>query len=189
MKRLVSIEDIRGAAAATEVELSGWNPDEVFAVKLRKPGLFAMQMKGGIPNPIISTVEEMFRGKARGVTDKDHPDPGQNVAAAFYHIARAAMVDPKLEELEAAGVELTDTQMTEIYAFVLGGVPNLQRFRDTLRARASQHVEAVQDAPVGADGPDGSSGDVDGGRGDSVHDDAGGGREETPAPEEGAEVG
>ena len=43
-KKLLSIEDIRGVAAPIEATLSGWNPDEEFVCRLRKPGLFAMQM-------------------------------------------------------------------------------------------------------------------------------------------------
>lgn len=188
MKRLTSIEDIRGAAAAKEVALTGWNPDEAFVCKLRKPGLFAMQMKGGIPNPVLAVVQDMFAAKTKPAKDAEAE---KNTAQAFYHIARAALVAPTMDELEAAGVELTDRQYTEIYAFVLGGAQGIARFRQSIRPGAGKHVEKVPDAPVGADGADGSDGDVDGGRGDSFVDDADGEGEkaENPTGERNGEVG
>ena len=44
-------------------------------------------------------------------------------------IAKASMVAPTYEELEAHGVELTDEQLVAIFRFSQLGVKSLERFR------------------------------------------------------------
>lgn len=170
MKKLIGIEQIRGAVAPVVVELTGWNPDETVEVKLRKPGLVALQMKGGVPNPVLAAIEGMYAGVVPNT--QNNPDATKTLAQALHHVARAALVEPTMAELEEAEIELTTQQYNEIYAFVLGGTEGIIRFREQVRPGTREHGEAVPDATIGTDGSDGSGGNVDGGRGDHVPHDA-----------------
>ena len=47
----------------------------------------------------------------------------------LLEIARAALVNPSFEELEAAGIQLTDEQLVAIFQFTQLGANALDRFR------------------------------------------------------------
>ena len=47
----------------------------------------------------------------------------------LLEIARAALVKPSFDELEEAGIELTDEQLVAIFQFTQLGVKALDRFR------------------------------------------------------------
>jgi hypothetical protein len=77
----------------------------------------------------LSAVEELFFPAGKQV--KLPPD---QQAKALQAIARYALVSPTLDELNEAGLELTDEQYLAIYAFALKGAEGLARFRSGLRS-------------------------------------------------------
>ena len=115
-----------------ECALPGWDEETDFVLKLRRPGLVSMVNAAGfIPNPLLAAVEEMFFpvGNAARL-------PSDQQAKALYAIARYAMVEPTMDELTDAGLELTDEQYLAIYAFALKGASGLARFRQELRGKS-----------------------------------------------------
>jgi len=126
---------------AQEQQLPGWEKDVPFVCRLRRPQLTNMaEIAGFIPNPLLGTIDEMF-----------FPTPGKKQAQASPEqrskimrlMAKYALVEPTLDELDQAGVELTDEQYAAIYLYALGGLDTLSRFRPAQRGLAGNDGSAV----------------------------------------------
>lgn len=117
MKKLTKI------AQGVEVELPGFLSGETFTVRLRRPSLLALAKEGRIPNGLLSCVEELFNTGSVARAD----------LASLYGVlelfAKATLVEPSYEELEEAGIQLTDAQLLFLYNFAQAGVTDLHRFR------------------------------------------------------------
>ena len=135
MRIIRGMDEIVRAAAPVEAEICGWNEGEALRVKMRRPALVNMAADGKIPNPLLKTVNVLLNGAAEAIAAVDVAESSR----AVRHIAQAALVEPKLEELEAAGVQLTDEQYMEIYAWVLGGLDGIDRFRGRKRDGTGEH--------------------------------------------------
>lgn len=149
-KKLIGMEAIRRAAAPKAVELPGWEPGESWTAKLRRPGLYELVGKGAVPNPLLGEVERLFMGAAGSHTSKDEVD-------ALMVIAKAALVEPTLDELTEAGAALTDDQLLCIYSFVLGGALGLSIFRKGTGRTAAHDEPQVADGACAADADHGSA--------------------------------
>ena len=59
------------------------------------------------------------------------PDGGslEEEGRVLLEIARAAMISPSLDQLEAAGIDLTDEQLVAVFQFTQLGAKALDRFR------------------------------------------------------------
>ena len=105
------------------VTLPDWCGD-VWECELKRPSILALAAKGAIANPLMKTARKLFYS---GVS----PDAGDlaEEGRVLVEVARAAMVKPTFEELEAAGIELTDEQLIAIFQFTQLGAKALDRFR------------------------------------------------------------
>ncbi len=113
------------AYATQRVSLPGWARGADFECALRRPGLVSMAAAAGfVPNPLMAAVEELFFPSGKTIKL-----PPEQQAKALHEIARYALVSPTLDELNQAGLMLTDEQYLAIYAFALKGVEGLGRFR------------------------------------------------------------
>ena len=105
------------------VTLPGWCGDTV-EFELKRPSILALAASGAIANPLMKTARKLFYS---GVS----PDGGDlaEEGRVVLEIAKAAMVKPTFDELEAAGIELTDEQLIAIFQFTQLGAKALDRFR------------------------------------------------------------
>ena len=105
------------------VTLPGWCGDTV-EFELKRPSILALAAAGAIANPLLKTARKLFYS---GVS----PDGGDlaEEGRVVLEIAKAAMVKPTFDELEAAGIELTDEQLIAIFQFTQLGAKALDRFR------------------------------------------------------------
>lgn len=105
------------------VAIPGWCED-VWECELKRPSILALAAKGAIVNPLMKTARKLFYC---GIS----PDSGdlQEEGRILIEIAKAAMVKPSFDELEAAGIELTDEQLVAIFQFTQLGAKALGRFR------------------------------------------------------------
>lgn len=117
---MLSLESIK---TSETVSLPGWCGD-VVEVELRRPSILALAAAGAIPNPLMKTARRLFYA---GIS----PDGGDlaEEGRVLVEIARAAMVKPSFDELEAAGIELTDEQLIAIFQYTQLGAKALDRFR------------------------------------------------------------
>ena len=145
---ITKIEDIRAHGAEDIVELSGWN-EEPFVCRLRRVGLYEMMAAGCVPNPLIPVVRDLFMGMGKAV-QKDLSDPED--VQAFLALARAALVEPGYQDLQEAGILLTDQQILEIFFYATRGVRALSTFRRGAGAGIIGHGEAIRDEAQPDDG-------------------------------------
>ena len=117
---MLSLESIK---TSETVSLPGWCGD-VVEVELRRPSILALAAAGAIPNPLMKTARKLFYS---GIS----PDAGDlaEEGRVLVEVARAAMVKPSFDELEAAGIELTDEQLIAIFQYTQLGAKALDRFR------------------------------------------------------------
>jgi hypothetical protein len=137
---VTSLDAIRAANAAQEIELSGWEPGVPFVCKLRRPRLYELAAAGEIPNPLLPIVEELFMQNAAALAKRSVPDQSK----ALLSLARLAMAEPTFEEVHEAGAVLTDDQLLEIYTFILGGAAALAGFREVARRAVDRDGEAAR---------------------------------------------
>lgn len=108
------------------VNLPGWcgDPEQPFRCELRRPSMLSLAAKGAITNPLMKTARKIFYA---GLS----PDGGslEEEGRVLLEIARAAMVSPTLDQLEAGGIDLTDEQLIAIFQFTQLGAKALDRFR------------------------------------------------------------
>jgi hypothetical protein len=143
---VTNILEAAGRYGAREVALPGWEQGCEFACKLRRPGLVNMaEAAGFVPNPLLNAIEELFF-PAGGQTKL----PPDQQARALYEIARYALTEPTMEELNRVGLTLTDEQYLAIYAFALKGVEGLARFRESVRSEPLDDGGSVLPAAVEA---------------------------------------
>lgn len=133
--------DFMKYAAGMEVELPGFTAGETISVRLRRPSLMLLAAEGKIPNSLLASVEELFeKGDKSTVPFKERGE-------IFRIVAMASLVSPTWEELQSAGLNLTDLQLLYIYNFSQTGVDALRRFREEQRTeQLSGNGEDVPDA-------------------------------------------
>lgn len=131
---ITDLNTLKAMSAAEEVTLSGWNGDEI-RVRLKRPALYEMAATGGIPNPLLSVADALFSGNSEAIKRA----PMDEVAKTLRTLAKAALIEPSWDELTEAGITLTDQQINEIYAYIVGGAAQLGRFRDTVRHPNGRH--------------------------------------------------
>ena len=117
---MFSLETIKTSQVVT---LPGWCGHTV-EFELKRPSILALAASGAIANPLMKTARKLFYS---GVS----PDGGDlaEEGRVLLEIARAALVKPSFDELEEAGIELTDEQLVAIFQFTQLGVKALDRFR------------------------------------------------------------
>lgn len=120
------IEDIKNAGVQ-EVALSGFVPEEPFYVKLRRPSLMRLAKEGKIPNQLLGSAAKLFGEGTTGMTDDG--EKFKELSEIYICLAKASLVEPSFDELEKAGIELTDPQLMEIYLYTQKGVRMLEGFR------------------------------------------------------------
>ena len=105
------------------VTLPDWGGG-VWECELRRPSILALAARGAIANPLMKTARKLFYS---GIS----PDSGDlaEEGRVLVEVARAAMVSQAFDELEAAGIELTDEQLIAIFQFTQLGAKALDRFR------------------------------------------------------------
>lgn len=121
---VTSLEDLKKIAEGQEVELLGWR-EEPFVCKLKRPSMLGLVANGDIPNPLLNAAYILFNGAK---TSKDVINMKEQKELLTI-MAKAAMVKPTYAELEEIGLELTDTQLLEIYNYTQIGVKALTSFR------------------------------------------------------------
>ena len=117
---MISLDAIKTSKIET---IPGWFGETV-EVELKRPSIHALAAAGAIPNPLMKTARKLFYS---GI----NPDGGDlaEEGRVLLEVAKAALVKPSFDELEGAGIELTDEQLIAIFQFTQLGAKALDRFR------------------------------------------------------------
>lgn len=124
---VTTIESLVNYAGGKIVRLPDFAEDQPFIARLKRPSMLAMSKSGKIPNHLLSAANDLFTGS--GAVDTDNADMLKELYEVCRVICEASLVSPTLEEIESAGLELTDEQMIAIFNYSQSGVKSLETFR------------------------------------------------------------
>ena len=138
--------DVDSIKTSQVVTLPGWCGED-WECELQRPSILSLAAKGAIANPLLKTARRLFYS---GISP-DASDLAEE-GRVLLEVARAAMVKPSFDQLENAGIELTDEQLVAVFQFTQLGAKSLDRFRrlptdhDSDFRRAEVPVQTQRDA-------------------------------------------
>lgn len=110
------------------VELPGFVSDQPFYCRLSQPSLLFLAKTGHIPNQLLARAGDLFKTGGRSI-DADDANMLSQMYDIMHVVCEAAMIEPKLADIEEAGLQLTDAQMTAIFNYTQHGINKLTQFR------------------------------------------------------------
>lgn len=124
---VTTIYDLQKYAGGQIVKLPDFAEGQPFIARMRRPSLLVMAKKGKIPNKLLATATELFSG------GNSHNANNDSLLSDTYDvceaIAEAALVEPTMEEIKKAGIELSDNQLIAIFNYAQRGIEALNNFR------------------------------------------------------------
>lgn len=124
-----SIHEMMAHAGGQLVKLPPFNEGVPCVVKLKRVSLMALMKHGKIPNQLLNSATSLFNtGKIADESATNKEDYLKQTSQMLDVFARASLVEPTYEQLEQAGVELTDLQLAAIFSYSQSGVKDLERF-------------------------------------------------------------
>lgn len=124
---VTTIYDLQKYASGQIVRLPDFAEGQPFVARMRRPSLLVMAKKGKIPNRLLATATDLFNGGNSNNANND------TILSDTYDvceaIAEAALVEPTMDEIKSAGLELSDNQLIAIFNYAQRGVEALDNFR------------------------------------------------------------
>lgn len=127
--KVTSIEELKQYSRGNIVRLPDFAEGQPFYARLRRPSMMKMVEDQTIPNELIVTANELFTNRAVNAVTVKNVNMMKEMLSVFKTICKACFVEPTYEELEDAGVELTDDQYTFVFNYSQQGVRALESFR------------------------------------------------------------
>lgn len=124
---VTSLADLQRYSQGTVVRFPDFNEGQHFIAKVRRPSLLMMAKSGQIPNSLLTSAGDLFTNGA------GNKNANEDTLSQMYDVCRlvckACLLQPTLDEIEAAGMELSDDQIMAIFNFSQVGVKALDSFR------------------------------------------------------------
>ena len=125
--KVTTIYDLQEYSRGQIVKLPDFAEGQPFVARMRRPSLLVMAKKGKIPNKLLATATDLFNGgNSRNANNDSILSDTYDVCEA---IAEAALVEPTMEEIKNAGLELSDNQLIAIFNYAQRGIEALNNFR------------------------------------------------------------
>lgn len=108
------------------VELPSFAEGQPFIARIRRPSMLALAKSGKIPNSLLKTANGLFLGDTKNKQDDGYL---RDVFDVLDVVCEACFLEPSWDELQEAGIELTDDQYMFIFNYTQTGVKALSSFR------------------------------------------------------------
>ena len=128
MHTVTSIAELRSYANGQIVELPPFAEGQPFYARLKRPSLLGLVKSGKIPNELLVKANALFVSDNSGF-DPDERDMMSQMFDVLYVLAKETLVEPSMDELNAAGISLTDEQLMFLFNYGQQGVRALGNFR------------------------------------------------------------
>ena len=126
---ITSFNTLKAYARGRVVRLPDFAEDMPFVARVRRPSLLALAKFGRIPNDLLKTAGSLFVSDGNAL-DSDDPDMLSKVSSLLTEVAKASLIEPTLEDITNAGLELTDEQLMAIFNYSQNGIEALKPFRE-----------------------------------------------------------
>ena len=121
-RKVTSLEQLKQYGEGRVIQLPNFSANEPFVVRVRRPSLMKLAEEGKIPNRLLATVNKMF---FNGVKEEDVSTTDEmfaEMSEVMTIIAKSMLLEPTYEEIEEAGVTLTDSQLIAIFNYSQAGI-------------------------------------------------------------------
>ena len=125
---ITTLADLESYAAGTIVRFPDFAEGQPFVARVRRPSMLVLAKQGKIPNTLLTAAGELFSKGGAGM-DADNENMLSDVYGICEVIARASLVQPTYDEIQQAGMELSDDQIMAIFNYTQNGVKALESFR------------------------------------------------------------
>ena len=125
---ITTLADLQSYATGTVVRFPDFAEGQPFVARVRRPSMLVLAKQGKIPNTLLTAAGELFSKGGAGM-DADNENMLSDVYGICEVIARASLVQPTYDEIQQAGMELSDDQIMAIFNYTQNGVKALESFR------------------------------------------------------------
>ena len=125
---ITTLADLQSYAKGTVVRFPDFAEGQPFVARVRRPSMLVLAKHGKIPNTLLTAAGELFSKGGAGM-DADNENMLSDVYGICEVIARASLVQPTYDEIQQAGMELSDDQIMAIFNYTQNGVKALESFR------------------------------------------------------------
>lgn len=125
---VTTVSDLQSYAQGTVVRFPDFGSGQPFVARVRRPSMLVLAKMGKIPNNLLNVAGELF-AKGGGGLDFDNENMLRDMYNLMEIIATSALIQPTMEEIKSAGIELSDEQMMAIFNYTQTGVKALESFR------------------------------------------------------------
>ena len=125
---ITTLADLQSYAAGTVVRFPDFAEGQPFVARVRRPSMLVLAKQGKIPNSLLAAAGELFSKGGEGM-DSDNENMLSNIYDICKIICSASLVEPTMDDIENAGIELSDDQLMAIFNYTQNGVKALEPFR------------------------------------------------------------
>lgn len=124
---ITSMADLQSYAAGIVVRFPDFAEGQPFVARVRRPSLLVLAKQGKIPNTLLTAAGELFNNGGAG--SKADDDTLGDMYDICKIVCEACLIQPTMQEIENAGIEITDEQLMAIFNYSQVGVKALVNFR------------------------------------------------------------
>ena len=114
---ITNLAALEKAANGEIVALPGWTEEQPFVARLKRASLTGMIRAGKIPNPLIAAAQKLYEGSGKSRANATF----EETAKVMRLVVEEALAEPTMEQLKAAGLDLTEEQADQIYLYAIKG--------------------------------------------------------------------
>lgn len=125
---ITTVTDLQSYAKGTVVRFPDFAEGQPFVARVRRPSMLVLAKQGKIPNSLLTAAGELFSKGGSGL-DADNDKMLADAHDITEVICSAALIEPTLDDIYNAGMELSDDQLMAIFNYTQTGVRALESFR------------------------------------------------------------
>lgn len=127
---VTSIKDLKKIAEGEVVELPGFSGTP-FVARLRQASLVKLVSSGKIPNKLLGIATALFNSDTDRLNKELQKKEGiEGLHEIMSAMADACLIEPSMQDIKEAGLELSDIQLSAIFNYSQQGVNGLEMFRN-----------------------------------------------------------
>lgn len=127
--KVTDINALKKIAEGEVVELPGFS-ETPFIARLRQPSLVGLIANGKIPNHLMGIATSIFNNDTKRLEKEIETEKGiKGMHELMTIMAENCLIEPTMEDIKNAGLELTDIQLTAIFNYSQRGAKVLEQFR------------------------------------------------------------
>lgn len=130
---VTTIDDLKQyAEQGVMVSITPFSQSVPFICRLKRPSLIKMLASGKIENRLLQSAYKLFLDEEEQEekrTNEEIVNGAEETYDVLKEVARQALIEPTMEQLEDVGIDLSMQQLLDIYAYVNTGIEELLPFR------------------------------------------------------------